>query len=98
MTNAEAWFSVASRPQKPYGSLGQKAQDGHFDFHTAPELCVALVLVSGLYTTAKFCSFLFHSFYFFNYYSCIDKLSRNDDNTSMSWPCMLFKDRQYRRG
>ena len=38
MTNAEAWFSVALRPQKPYGSLGRKAQDGHLDFHTTPEL------------------------------------------------------------
>ena len=39
MTSAEAWFSVALRPQKPEGSLGRKAQDGHLDFHTAPELC-----------------------------------------------------------
>ena len=38
MTNAEAWFNVALRPQKPQGSLGRKAQDGHLDFHTAPEL------------------------------------------------------------
>ena len=33
-----AWFSVALRPQKPSGSLGRKAQDGHLDSHTAPEL------------------------------------------------------------
>ena len=39
MTNAKARFNVALRPQKPYGSLGRKAQDGHLDFHTAPELC-----------------------------------------------------------
>ena len=38
VANAEAWFSVALRPQKPQGSLGRKAQDGHLDFHTAPEL------------------------------------------------------------
>ena len=38
MTNAEARFNAASRPQKPEGSLGRKAQDGHLDFHTAPEL------------------------------------------------------------
>ena len=38
MTNAEARFSVALRPQKPQGSLGRKAQDGHLDFHTAPDL------------------------------------------------------------
>ena len=38
MTSAEAWFSVALRPQTPYGSLGRKAQHCHFDFHTAPEL------------------------------------------------------------
>ena len=40
MTNAEARFNVALRPQKPQGSLGRGAQDGHLDFHTAPELCV----------------------------------------------------------
>ena len=39
MTNAEAWFNIALRPQKPEGSLGQTAQDGHLDSHTAPELC-----------------------------------------------------------
>ena len=38
MTNACAWFNVALRPQKPEGSLGRGAQDGHLDFHTAPEL------------------------------------------------------------
>ena len=27
------------RPRKPEGSLGRTAQDGHLDFHTAPELC-----------------------------------------------------------
>ena len=40
VTNACAWFSVALRPQKPQGSLGRGAQDGHLDFHTAP--CVYL--------------------------------------------------------
>ena len=39
VTSAEAWLCVALRPQKPFGSLGRKAQDGHLDFHTAPELC-----------------------------------------------------------
>ena len=38
VTNACAWFNVALRPQKPQGSLGRGAQDGHLDFHTAPEL------------------------------------------------------------
>ena len=38
ITNAEAWFSAALRPQKPQGSLGRTAQDGRLDFHTAPEL------------------------------------------------------------
>ena len=38
MTNAEAWFSIALRPRKPEGSLGQTAQDVHLDSHTAPEL------------------------------------------------------------
>ena len=32
------WFSVAIRPQKPVCLLGTGAQDGHLDFHTAPEL------------------------------------------------------------
>ena len=39
MTNAEAWFNISLRPRKPEGSLGRTAQDGHLDFHTAPELC-----------------------------------------------------------
>ena len=39
MTNAEAWFNIALRPQKPEGSLGRTAQpDSHHDPHTAPEL------------------------------------------------------------
>ena len=37
-TNAEAWFNIALRPWKPERSLGQTAQDGHLDSHTAPEL------------------------------------------------------------
>ena len=40
MTNAEARFNNSLRPRKPEGSLGLTAQDGHLDFHTAPELCV----------------------------------------------------------
>ena len=39
-TNAEAWFNKSLRPRKPEGSLGQTAQDGHLDSHTAPELYV----------------------------------------------------------
>ena len=35
-TNAEAWFNVALCPQKPEGSLGRTAQDGHLNLHTAP--------------------------------------------------------------
>ena len=38
MTNAEAWFNNSLRPRKPEGSLGRTAQDGHLDYHTAPEL------------------------------------------------------------
>ena len=38
VTNAEARFNIALRPRKPEGSLGQPAQDGHLDSHTAPEL------------------------------------------------------------
>ena len=37
MSNAEAWFNVALRPQKAESSLGRGAQDGHHDFHTAPD-------------------------------------------------------------
>ena len=37
-TNAWAWFNIALRPWKPWGSLGWTAQDGHLDSHTAPEL------------------------------------------------------------
>ena len=38
VTNAEAWFNNSLRSQKPEGSLGRIAQDGHLDSHTAPEL------------------------------------------------------------
>ena len=38
MTNAEARFNKSLRPRKPESSLGQTAQDGHLDSHTAPEL------------------------------------------------------------
>ena len=37
-------FSVALRPQKPQSSLGRKAQDGHLDSHTAPELCFSITV------------------------------------------------------
>ena len=36
MTNAEARFYNSLRPRKPEGLLGQTAQDGHLDSHTAP--------------------------------------------------------------
>ena len=45
MTNAEAQFNNSLHPQKPEGSLGQTAQDGHLDSHTAPELCSFVVVV-----------------------------------------------------
>ena len=38
MTNAEASFNIALRPRNPEGSIGRKAQGGHLDSHTAPEL------------------------------------------------------------
>ena len=38
VTNAEARFNNSLRPRKPEGSLGWRAQDGHLDSHTAPEL------------------------------------------------------------
>ena len=34
-TNVEAWFNIALGPWKPEGPLGQTAQDGHLDSHTA---------------------------------------------------------------
>ena len=48
MTNAEAWFNNSLRPRKPEGSLGRTAQDGHLEFHTAPELCWLLKTDGGL--------------------------------------------------
>ena len=39
VTNAEERFNKSLHPWKPEGSLGQTAQDVHFDSHTAPELC-----------------------------------------------------------
>ena len=59
VTSAEAWFSVALRPQKPQGSLGRKAQNGHLDFHTAPELCHLGIML-----------FLCETFPHMNYESC----------------------------
>ena len=36
-------FTVALRPQRPYGLLGTGNQDGHLDSHTVPELGVDVV-------------------------------------------------------
>ena len=52
VTNACVWFSVALRPQKPYGSLGRGAQDGHLDFHTAPELSATKLTVQCCYASS----------------------------------------------
>ena len=41
MDKSVGWLSVALRPQKPSGLLGTGAQDGHLDFHTAPELWIS---------------------------------------------------------
>ena len=38
VTNAEARFNKSLRPRKPEGLLGQTAQDGLLDSHTAPEM------------------------------------------------------------
>ena len=55
MTNACAWFNVDLSPQKPYGSLGRGAQDGHLDFHTAPELRgTGSVQIRLFYSSSKF--------------------------------------------
>ena len=40
MTNAEARVNNSLRPQKPEGSLGRTAQDGHLDSHTASEIYI----------------------------------------------------------
>ena len=45
VTNAEAWFNNSLHPRKPEGSLGQTAQDGHLDSHTAPELCSSGIMM-----------------------------------------------------
>ena len=50
MASDVGWPSVALRRQKPQGSLGRKAQDGHLDFHTAPELCFISIEIF-FYTT-----------------------------------------------
>ena len=49
MTNAEAQFNKSLRPRKPEGSLGQTAQDGHLNSHTAPELWSQKGLTAMLY-------------------------------------------------
>ena len=41
----KAWFSVALLPQKPQGSLGRKAQDGHLDFHTAGPWTQIIIII-----------------------------------------------------
>ena len=38
MRTGQFKFTVALRPQRPSGLLGTGAQDGHLEFHTAPEL------------------------------------------------------------
>ena len=32
------------------GLLGTGSQDGHLDFHTAPELCIVIIIVDRFYT------------------------------------------------
>ena len=54
MTNAEARFNNSLRPRKPEGSLGQTAQDGHLDSHTAPELCGVGIKRVGLLYLEKY--------------------------------------------
>ena len=43
------------------GSLGRKAQDGHLDFHTAPELCIPRNPFWPLYNTQNCCRQCSHS-------------------------------------
>ena len=51
MTSAKALFSIALRPRKPEGSLGRRAQDGHLDSHTAPELWTVYIYIVSLDVT-----------------------------------------------
>ena len=55
MTNAEARFSNSLRPQKPEGSLGRTAQDGHLnsDVHQVAEVShnVSVVVIKARCTS-----------------------------------------------
>ena len=48
-------FNAVLRPQRPCKPdyLGRGAQDGRFDFHTAPELCQSLVLLKCCFTSTE---------------------------------------------
>ena len=46
LTRPQFEFSVALRPQRPYGL--RIVQDGYLDFHTASELCQGRTYVSWL--------------------------------------------------
>ena len=56
------WLSVALSPQKPVGLSGTGAEDGHLDFHTAPELCQLHTQFDHLsFKDDPLCIFLFPS-------------------------------------
>ena len=71
-TNAKAWCNIwcniALHPWKLEGSLGQTAQDGHLDSHTAPELCLCIIIIdnfsivlfSGVHKLTAFYNILQH--------------------------------------
>jgi len=48
-------FSVAFRPQRDHKDyqLGTGVQDGHLDFHTAPELLTSLQLLSNFISLGR---------------------------------------------
>ena len=52
LRHCRSMVNIALRPQKPEGSLGRTAQDGHLDSHTAPELC-PFHLLSGCFTSTE---------------------------------------------
>ena len=57
---AWAWFNIALRPQKPQGSLGRGAQDGHLDFHTALNSEPYNYVLPSLICASFFVSLLFY--------------------------------------
>ena len=90
-TNAWAWFSIALRPRKPWGSLERTAQDGHLDSHTAPELCKVeydddcfyIALFSALEQTH--CARMWFYMKWLAFYSAFLNVHRSGVLTALAW-------------